>query len=95
MKKLLAIVLVIGSLSVQAQRVNKSKVKTDTTVILPKNNLQDSIQQPKALIIQGDLTAFQALIEALDKSEDSHRKVEAIKSWIFQQLEKQLPKTQK
>jgi hypothetical protein len=47
----------------------------------------------KPLKVEGEIQAWQALIDCLDKSTESHIKVEAVKQWIIPQLQKQIQDT--
>ena len=51
--------------------------------------------KPKALVLQGDIQAFSALMEALDKSTAPHNTIEALKTWIIGQVNPQLQTKEK
>lgn len=82
MKQLATIIIVLFSLSAGAQKASKQEPVQPTDTVKQ--------EQPKTLVLQGDVTAYQALLEALEKSEESHRKVEALKAWILDQLNRQI-----
>jgi hypothetical protein len=48
---------------------------------------------PKELILKGDVTAFQAMIDCVENSNEPHTKVEAVKKWAIPQLQKQIDTT--
>jgi hypothetical protein len=79
MKKIIPAILILICFSTAsfAQSKKAETPKADTT-------------QPKILVLQGDIQAYQLLVSALDKSSESHQTVEALKTWIIKQIEPQI-----